>query len=137
MLDALVFAGIEWCSTCSHYNHFWICDSVTGGKKQFWIICEECKQGTEISEAVKNGLFAAAANCPSRDRCSDIWNALRKAMVEAASPRATDQANRTAEIDAVRKAGQALLRTQTAEDINYVMHRFAGFMTGLDPTKRR
>ena len=135
MLDAIAYAGIEWCKTCGHYSHHWISENRNVTPKSYHLVCEQCNWGSPLTEEQKNEALREIVGIPSKEQCRTIWNALRAAFDKASIGKKTEQDKRTAEAYAVQSVATELAKTESADHIRYVTDRFVNFMTGTDPTK--
>lgn len=135
ILDAIAFAGIEWCTTCGHYNNLWVTENRNASPKSYHLVCEQCNWGSTMTETDKDEVLREISRIPSKDQCRKIWNTLRSAFEKASTGKTTEQDKRTAEVYAVQAAATELAKTEPPDHVRYVIDRFVNFMTGTNPTK--
>lgn len=136
------YAGIELCPKCKNYSHIWICENakyaslywikVAKWSRKYSVMCEACREGKELSTSQKAAFLQLIASIPSYERCAELWNRLYIAVAASESPHATDSENAKASFNAFRNAAALLHPTYSRDEILYVTHRFAAFLTGSD-----
>lgn len=139
----LAYAGIEKCPNCKNWAHFTVYEfakkvsvffvKVARFSKKYYLVCNVCQAGAEISPREKDEFLRGTISLPSQEEVEEIWSRLVEIWSDfcASSMNRGKQKNQFKE-EVVETEMELLKQEYAPQDVDYVSSRFYQYLLDND-----